>query len=151
MFKIILGIFGAIIAAVLTAFLTPYFEKMIEPKEGLFYVKINHVSKKDIPVILQDQIKNFPCEIIIKWVYGPSIKDLKICIKSNRILKELKAIRNDENIVPIGLDNNKYFVFNIPYLRKGSVIHFKFISIGEPILEKYIINGTGTELVKYSN
>ena len=139
-----IGAGAVILSTVITVVGMVQYQRWVEgPKEGIFSVDLSCISNQDIPIELREQIKQYPCNLEIAHVDGPSVERLSVTIDSRNTLTDLRLIRDDEDTNPKFDDNGFSLTLDVRELRKGSVVEYEFKSTGPPDLDKRVVVSKG--------
>lgn len=139
-----IGLVGAILGAVLAVIgATHYSDWLYGPKEGVFSADLTSINASNIDPTLREQITRYPCSLIVRHINGPSIQNITISIQSKYPLDSLNMVRNDENAEVVLSDDKRRLRVDIHELRKGSSVHYDFVSLGTPELEKTVTMSSG--------
>ena len=137
------GIF-VVAVGVGTLFAQPIISEWLGPKhEGVFSVEQTCFSAKNLDSTVASQVTSFPCQLRIAHIDGPAAVKISVSLTSRRPLAEVRSERNDESAAPSLTANSTVLVVDVPVLRQGSVIDIRFLSKGEPSIERNVVRESG--------
>ena len=142
-----IGVAGALLGVILTLVAQPILNERLGPRrEGIFSVEQTCFSSKNLDPTIAKQVVSYPCQLRLAHIEGPAVSKLSVSLSSQHPLTDVRTERNDENVVPTVAAGAHLVTVDVPTLRQGSVIDVRFLSNGEPNIEKNIVRENGQML-----
>lgn len=139
-----IGVAGALLGVILTLVVQPILNERLGPRrEGIFSVEQTCLSSKNLDPTIATQVVSYPCQLRLAHIEGPAVSKLSVSLSSQYSLTEVRTERNDENVVPSVTAGAHLMTVDVPTLRQGSVIDVRFLSNGDPHIEKNIVRENG--------
>jgi len=129
---------GALITLVAQPILT---ERLGPKREGIFSVEQTCLSSTNLDPEIAAQVATFPCQLRLAHIEGPAVT---VSLTSVHPLEGLTTQRNDEQVNPALSAKATVLSVDVPTLRQGSVIDIRFLSRGEPRIDKNVIRESGS-------